>query len=386
MRASSILRFGAATLALACVATVAATEGCSSSGASGPPGLGQVAGALAAAYCDALESCCGQRAFAYDRASCMAQKVHEFETVADVVKRGKVVYHAGAVDACAAALKARVSACSADAGSGADAGQADPIDEVCRPVFEGTVPLGQECTTGLECATASARESGVCQVDSRPGADPKKKVCFKQLTRVLPGADCRTQARAGAFETALCDSRVAYCESAASPAPDDPTAGTCRELVAVGGSCAPTGTPPRTPQCAPPAFCDTAAGKCAAPPGPGQPCARSGTLCAQGAWCDTSGNPTGTCQPTKPEGEACRRDVECVGAHCSLPLGPFDGGPIVGTCTDFGQSTNAAAFEVTPRSCGFGPRGSGPEDAGIQPIKTASLRGALGIASEEGTR
>ena len=48
------------------------------------------------------------------------QKVHEFESVADVVKRGKVVYHAGAVEACAAALKARVSACSAEAGSGAE--------------------------------------------------------------------------------------------------------------------------------------------------------------------------------------------------------------------------------------------------------------------------
>lgn len=388
MRASSILRAGAAALALAGVASVAATEACSSSsGPSGPPGLGQVAGTLAAAYCDALESCCGQRAFAYDRASCMAQKVHEFESVADVVKRGKVVYHAGAVEACAAALKARVSACSAEAGSGADAGQADPIDDACRPVFEGTVPPGQECTSGLECAIANGRETGSCRVDVRPGGDPKKTVCFKLLTRVLPGSECRTQAKTGAFETSLCDQRVAYCESAASPPPDDPSAGTCRELVPVGGSCAPTGTPPRTPQCAPPAFCDTTAGKCAAPPGVGQPCARAGTLCADGAWCDTAASPTGTCQPEKPNGEPCRRDVECAGGHCSLPAGPFDGGPIVGSCTDFGQSTSAVAFEITPRSCGFGPRGSGPEDAGIQPIKTASFRGALGApAGEEGTR
>ncbi len=385
MRGSSYVR-GAAVVVAALLTASAAGAGCSSS-QSGPPGLGQVAGALAAAYCQALKGCCEPRGFAYDDASCMAQKVRDFEDAADVVKRGKVVYDANAVEACASALRDRVSKCSPDAGGGADAGQAEPVEEACFPVFKGTVPPGQECFVSGECQVGSAREEGLCQTDNRPGADPKKKVCFKRTTLLLPGAPCRLQPKKGELETAACDARVAYCELVSPQDPNDPAAGTCRAYAKVGESCEPTGTPLRSPQCEPPSGCDfTGTKKCTLPPGGGQPCSQTSTACASGFFCDRAAGSPGTCTAHKPNGATCRQSDECAGRHCNIPTGGFDGSVPTGTCDDFGQNQQAVAFEVSPRSCGFGPSGSGPEDAGIQPIKTASFRSALALPSREGSR
>ncbi len=137
--------------------------------------------------------------------------------------------------------------------------------------------------------------------------------------------------------------------------------------------------PPTTVlQCDPKAelTCDGTTRKCAALPPAGQPCT-TGQQCAKSAWCETPTNPgpgpiTRTCQPKKAAGAECGSSQECTSGTCNFGAAPTDGGRLVGTCGE-PVDLNADPFEVSPRSCGFGPQGTGPEDAGIQPIKTASF-------------
>jgi len=360
-----------AALAASALAATAAGAGGSSSKSEGPPALGEFAPAFAAAYCDALKGCCDKSAFAYDETSCKAQLVDAAQRAADVVKRGKVIYDSAAVAACLDAYKARAALCVEDAGAPVDGG-VEPFVEACRKVFKGTVPTGQECTESAECAIDPARESATCRADTRPGGDPKKTICFKQVTS-QPGEACSLQGtpKAGEYEIRTCDARAGYCEGAGDAAK-------CRAYAKLGADCV---VPPTTVlQCDPSAelTCDGTTRKCEALPAAGQPCT-TGQQCAKSAWCETPTNPgpgpvTRTCQPKKASGAECASSQECASGACNFGPAPVDGGRFVGTCGER-IDTTADLFEVSPRSCGFGPQGTGPEDAGIQPIKTASFFG-----------
>lgn len=350
---------------LAASAASAAVCGCSSSKDSGPPGLGEFAQTFATAYCDALRGCCEKASHPYDEASCRAQMVDTAQRAADVVKRGKVVYDQGAVQACLDAYKSRASLCVEDAGAPADGGY-EAYVEACTRVFRGTVPPGQACLESEDCEDDFPRSSGACRTDSRAGADPTKKVCFRALT-AAPGEACSLQGspKAGEFEIRSCDGRVAYCEGTADAAK-------CRAYAKLGEDCF---VPPSTViQCDSRAdlFCDSASRKCASLPAAGQPCT-PGQQCAKGAYCEQGapgpGPTTRTCAARKADGAECGSSSECQSTFCDLSLGTTDGG-LRGRCGAPSDLT-ANAFEVTPRSCGFGPQGRGPVDSGIQPIKTA---------------
>ena len=361
--------------------TATSTQGCSSKSDSGPPDTGHFAAALAGSFCSALHSCCDAAKIPYDDGSCTAQLQASFQSAIDVVKHGKVIYNSGAVAACQAAIHDREATCSTDGGPppGADAGFVDRITAACWPVFKGTVALGQECNDSQECAAANVNVHGSCRNDTRPGADPTKKVCYSTTAHVLPGQSCRSQPTATGFETASCEPTLGYCNTSGAT-PDDPNAGTCTAYAKIDDDCISTG-PGTQVFCDPQvSYCDyITSRKCKALPNAGDPCIQ-GQQCGKALYCDTSGGGQGVCAAGKPDGSDCKQGRECVSNYCQIsqPPGPFDGGfppPSTGICVGAGSR---GEFDVSPRSCGFGPGGSGAEDAGIvPPPKGQSMNGQL---------
>ncbi len=334
-------------------------------GCSGTPEVDEFAVALASTYCEALEGCCKKAAFEYDQASCKAQLTNDVQRSADVVKRGKVTYDKAAAEACIDAYKARTSLCAEDAGTAPPTTGVEPHIEACSKVFKGTVAPGGECTESAECQSDFPKATGTCTADNRPGADRTKKVCYKFI-KAGAGEDC-SPPKPTDVELRQCDPVTAYCEGAAAG-----DARKCRAYAKVGEECG-TAT---TGQCDTRAglFCDFTSKKCGALPAAGQPC--SGTLqCAKGAFCERSLTPSGTntCVAQRPDGAECDSGSQCTSGACPTdPSTTFDGGRPKGKC-GAGIDNTANSFEVTPRSCGFGPSGRGPVDGGI--VKTQSIVG-----------
>jgi len=325
---------------------VVASEGC------GPPSLGDFAPTLAGAYCDALQNCCGTQKYAYDDHSCKAQLTRDFQAQADIVKRGKVNYVPGAVGACKDAITARMRMCSADGGMIPDGG-IDPITDACFKVFLGTVPPGGECFNSAECQRDSPKDVVQCRVDTRMGADPKKTVCFKVTRTLQPGDTCSQVPPAGSFEVRDCDPSLAYCNN-----------GTCTAFAKVGETCVMT-MPFMVRACIQGAYCDaTMTMQCQALPMTGQRCTL-GNQCAQGNYCDRTDPMNPICTALKSEGATCMASNECASFNCDRP-----GGAPSGTCSP-STSASAQPYEVTPRSCGFGPEASGPIEGGI--VKNQSV-------------
>ncbi len=337
--------------------------GLGGTGCSGTPEVDEFAVALATTYCEALEGCCKKASFEYDEASCKAQLTNDIQRSADVVKRGKVTYEKDAAEACIDAYKSRAALCSEDAGTPPPASGFEPHIEACIKVFKGTVAPGGECTESAECVADFPREIGTCSADNRPGADRTKKVCYK-LVKAAAGEDC-SSAKPTDLEVRQCDPATAYCEGATPGA-----ARKCRAYAKVGENCGNA----TAGQCDPRAglFCDFASQKCAGLPAAGQPCSVT-FQCAKGAFCERATTPTGanTCVAQRPDGTECDSGAQCASGSCPTdPTPTSDGGRPKGKCGASVDNT-ANSFEVTPRSCGFGPSARGPVDGGI--VQTQSI-------------
>lgn len=163
---------------------------------------------------------------------------------------------------------------------------------------------------------------------------------------------CSQTPPAGSFEVRDCDPSLAYCNN-----------GTCTAFAKVGETCVMT-MPFMVRACIQGAYCDaTMTMQCQALPATGMKCT-TGIQCAQGNYCDR----TDTCAALKSEGAACMNSNECASFNCDRP-GPSPPTP-TGTCS---ASTSATAqpYDVTPRSCGFGPEANGPIEGGI--VKNQSV-------------
>jgi len=184
-------------------------------------------------------------------------------------------------------------------------------------------------------------------------------VCFVDTLHVLPGAPCRSQPAMGAFETSTCEPTMGYCDTTGAP-PTDPSSGTCKAYGAIGDACGAAMLAPCDPTTS---VCDFMTQKCAALPGLGAMCT---SQCASGLYCDSTGGGGATCAAQLPDGSSCMpggNPRQCASNYCQLMAGT-DGGLPTGTCVGLGGH---GTYDVSPRSCGYGPNGSGPEDAGIQP-------------------
>lgn len=331
------------------------------SGCSGDPALDELATRLATTYCTALATCCAEAAYAYDERSCQAQMTAEAQRFADIAKRGKVLYDAKAVQGCVDSYRARAARCSSDAGNpSALPDAAEPYSEACAKIFRGTVAPGDPCTEAAECQANAPRETATCVFDTRPGFDRRRKICTKQLRRA-PGEECKLlpSLRDLTLELPVCDER-GFCELTLS--------GTvCRAYVASGEACIVAGA--SAVRCDPQRslYCDGSTRRCAELPRPGQSCAQPGA-CVRGAFCDGA---TRVCGEVREDGAACDQPSQCASGSC-VTMTAADGGRAPSRCAD---DEGPRPFEVTPRSCGFGPLARGLVDAGASPVLTTSLFG-----------
>ncbi len=339
-----------------------AGAGCSSSSTaanSGPPDPMHYAGTIATSFCDALKSCCDAGKFLYDSTSCSAQIDNNFQSLADVVKHGKVIYDPNAAVACAAAFKAREAACSDDGGMPTAAmGYIDAITSACFPVFKGTVAPGGACLDPAECAAPSADVGTQCQTDpAATGAAASVNVCYQVKQHATSGA-CTVSNGGGmstgptVFTQIQCEAQTSFCK----PDSGSSTTGTCVAYGNVGDACGVQAGDTCNPASQ---YCDTKAMKCAAIPAIGGDCLASNGACQTGSYC-TAMN---VCAATLVEGTVCDSDSACTSGICAgLPL--FGGMPgQTGIC----DPVSGGAFSISPRTCGFGPLSSGKDKDGIQP-------------------
>lgn len=330
-------------------------------GCAGDPALEELATRLATTYCTALAACCDQAAYAYDDRSCQAQMTAEAQRFADIAKRGKVLYDAKAVQGCLDTYRARAARCTSDAGSRSNLPDAaEPYADACAKIFRGTVAPGDPCTEAAECQAEAPKETATCVLDTRPGFDRRRKICTKQVKRA-PGESCKLQrsSRELDLELSVCDER-GFCEIT--------LAGTvCRAYAASGEACIVAGS--SAVRCDPRAglYCDGASRRCADLPRPGQSCALPGA-CVRGAFCDGA---TRVCGELREDGAECEQPAQCASGSC-VPMTAADGGRAPSRCAD---DETARPFEVTPRSCGFGPLARGLVDAGAAPVLTTSVFG-----------
>ena len=272
-------------------------------------------------WCEALVRC----QLYPDMDSCLSAIDVVGSEIREAFENGHASYDADAAADCGAALGE--VACEELAGS---------VEiEACSDVWGGTQGEGDECATTAECA------DGWCD----PGdCDPALSCCTGACTADLvePGVPI-----AGDCSVEPCVAG-AYCDYEATPA-------TCRELVALEGTC-------HEGECREGLYCrvtdpDLGAGVCSDLPGEGESCDPDYPVCARGDnWCDPADNtcrklaavgdscdeladncvpyawcsPDGVCVARPAEGEPCEDwppcmgDLECLDDTCVIP--PLDDG------------------------------------------------------------
>jgi hypothetical protein len=356
---SSLVSRAAIAAFLAPLAAAAFGGGCSKSDNGPSPTFAQ---SMASSFCGALHSCCDTAKYAYDDSSCNAQLVNLFQSFYEPVNHGNVIYDPSVQGACQQAFADRESKCQDkyDAGLIAtDAGNADPIAAACFGLLKGTIQPGQPCTFDGECAVPNPETAGSCQFDGTPNApNPNQTVCFTTTFGAPPGSQCNEGSPH--YQTIGCDGSQGFCTTLIGAE----GAGTCQGFAANGAACSFGGPNPQV--CNPAtSYCDFTTMKCTPIPGAGQACPQG--QCTQGAYCDQTVNPA-TCAAQKPEGSPCQQPNECTSGNCSFSADA--GGQ---RCGPSFAPPNLSLYDVSPRTCGFGPMTTAPEEAGAVPPKTQSL-------------
>jgi hypothetical protein len=342
-------------------AAALATQGCSSS-SSGPPDVGHFASSMASAFCGSLHSCCNAAHYQYDDGSCTAQMQDQFQTAADAVKHGKVVYHPQNVAACTKAIADWEGHCSNDAGLASTMpGTVSPVVAACWDVFTGIVPPGGSCLQSADCAISGPSDTAQCVPAPADGGaqGPGDLVCYLDKVETMVGGACTGHVvpQQNDFQIITCSPTIGYCDTSSST---DGSTGTCKAFAKVGDPCT-SGMAVCDPAAA---YCDFQSGACKALGAVGDPCgAGTGGNCTTGLYCDTMSS---TCMQPQPAGSPCTSGRECTSMFCKQ--GIDDAGMFSGTCQDLGGgNVNPSPTDISPRSCGFGPGAAGPDDAGIVP-------------------
>jgi hypothetical protein len=224
----------------------------------------------------------------------------------------------------------------------------DPGSPSCASVFVGRTPPASACAVSEECAGGRCAAwtgdcSGTCVAWLNAGdtCDTAPWACGPGLAcdRMQVPARCAVPTYAGAGQPCGafgCDVGL-WCDAGtcrAKTATGDCAGGEqacaagsfcmpvfspsfqlrCVPLVAIGDSCGENAL------CGPGSYCEAATLRCAADPGPGQPCAASiWTDGCGGAYCDAGG----TCRAYVAAGGACSDSAQCGPLSC-----------VSGTCVD----------------------------------------------------
>lgn len=324
-----------AGLLVACAAIVVATPGCSSE--DDAPTAGAFAGYIADKFCTSVAICCGQRNIAYDGASCDAQIRDIYQTTVDVVKRGHSTYNQEGAIACANAITDRVSQCSPTGEDKAPPtqqdGWIDTVTRACWNVVQGQLKPGEQCTDALECAVDGPEWVALCIPDPLRGGGAR--VCVRAKAHLGLGSGCTLNPKT--YEATACEPTIGYCQG-----PQGATDGKCAGYSNVGGPCG------QDQRCDPKtAFC--ANGTCQTIPRAGDDCSASNGACLPRHFCNSNRQ----CEAQRQTGGYCLDHIECATGSCDRTRGVCVGVPAQGL------------YAISPRTCGFGPNGTGAEDQGI---------------------
>jgi hypothetical protein len=263
---------------------LAALAGCDGGGGSIP--FSQLEPSAEQAVCHVLVLC----GTFPDQATCLASEQvlpHYYDTLGSDVSSGKVIYNGGKAKACLDAINALTS-CNGIAVFPL-ASPLPQIDPICSSIFTGTVASGgtcffsEECASGGSCGSTQGCSVGQCCAGA-----------CAMITYVAKGGDCNVA--------------DAVCASGTTCVFDSTTgAATCQMLPGAGAPCI---YPNYVPVCAGPFYCDTASGTCKALVATGGTCDPSMDGCKSGDRCDPT---TLVCTPLLPVGSACGSStIGCV--------------------------------------------------------------------------
>ena len=291
---------------------------------------------LSATFCGAMRACCTAAHYSFDGDACTTTMTARFYRS---LHRPHVVFDQNALAACKQAYASREARCVDDAGA------SDPITAACSGVARGTQNPGDACDDASECAAPDQTASVGCQPDPDPASDTYLQTrCVQIAHGAQPGTSCDEK---GATVQHTCDSMTGYCLNQQCKAWGKP--GDCCDSSCNNALCGPSSNCKFVPNN--PGTCvSVAAGSpCKYPLGD---CGGSGSVLT----CDSA---THSCITPKPVGAACLGDFECASYSC--PRLNLDGGA-AGQCA---APSSHSIFDVSPRTCGFGPSASGAEDAGF---------------------
>lgn len=249
--------------------------GCGKSDGTGPVPEGEIVARIAMLSCDSLANCCANANAPLDVAGCKEAYAAELQQGLRM-SSSRVTYDANAAGECLDELTASMQCGRLDADRA----------PACDRVWRGTVALGKPCDRSLECEpstfeyvtcseTSSAR---VCTAMPRASRGSEGEACAYTCPR---GGDCDEPAaqlpgpggEVRALAVCFADDGL-YCR-----------AGTCSELVELGGACSDAYA------CAGSAHCDPLEGLCRA-------LREDGALCTSDGQCE-SGNCEGADRPTE---------------------------------------------------------------------------------------
>jgi hypothetical protein len=236
--------------------------------------------------CNALGACCGAASFPFDATECstaigpaIAQQFEDEATTGTHLD-------AAAAQRCLSGIQAITQSCTAPDGF---------LNDDCRTVFVGTVPVGGHCDLHSACAP----ENGVPAVCVEQDLDDPELpgTCVLNPTNVVP------HGQLGDACTSTCFGKSACIESSSSTPP------ACYNSDGL--------------------YCSLAA-QCIARGVAGDSC-RGSSECAADTYCDTIA--TRQCQPVLGIGAACRDQAECESRFCPGSGPPMGGAAPLGVCS-----------------------------------------------------
>jgi|GEM_PF-2435290 len=260
-----------------------------------------------------------------DQATCLASEQvqpHYYETIAQDISSGKVVYDGARARTCLDAINA-LSSCNRSTRA-----SIQRLDPTCSDIFTGTVAAGGGCFVSAECAGGGtcAQTQGTCTLNAccagtclgstsvALGGDCSiaGAVCASGTTCTFDSTSSTDTCQQLAGAGAPC-ANTTYTSTCAAPFYCDPTSGTCKTPVATGGPCDPS---VGSQGCdSPKDQCDTTTSLCTPLPAPGSPCSAIDIACLSYATCDST---TNTCVERPGVGQPCdpTNGPSCLGGTC----------------------------------------------------------------------
>jgi hypothetical protein len=346
------------SVALAAIVLAAACSKTNLGSSTASPDFAQ---SMAQSFCGALQSCCAAAKYTYDPASCLTQIEWQYQMMFDATKRANVVFDAKAAAACQKALNDREAQCNGDSGPppGPDQGFVDALTRACFGVVKGTLAPGAVCDDASQCELDDPTQSAGCVRDGDPTSPTfEQTYCARFDAHARPGDACDLGGpRPDHVELSFCEQTLGYCV----PMSADGQTGTCQPYQSIGQPCGQLPSMSYQPQCGSDSYCDHSQGPngvCQPFLPLGAPCKPGFTACVRGAYCDGT-----TCVEAREDGQPCASPEQCKSGSCAQHPIP-DSGQSIGKC--FSWPSGWTQFTISPRSCGFGPNGSGPDDAGIR--------------------